>query len=492
MYPANPYNLSAVDRIVHGVMMHTPAPIRFIPFLLLVTVSSADISAVEAAAWKLAPTGLPERLVTLPQGEVSREEFLQAIHASAIVTPRAFDVKEGFLRHVVLGMEAARLGLPEPTEVEVTRQLQTEIDQARGEREFQKRLAANGMVVEDIRLALRDGLQLAAIVRKRRDLPAEVTIAGDTARGVYEELCDRYRPVFHTLPREPAQRAATVGGRDFSAREVVDWVVLRARRKRLEHILETLVDSRLLLLCAERLGFKTEGRALPDLLKEMFSSALTDECMKAYVDSLSEELTTIRVRYILVAFDRRPGHVKAIRAFTQKEVTTARLRAEIVQGSLQQGESDFAGAARKYSDCPTRLLDGDLGYLTRSPDIAMGMPPRAYGLDYLRTARGNRSPLRTAPDPLILQTALGLKNGETSGLIRLPNGFALVQRVQTRALQDREIAMPFLRARRSREERERLLRQFKEGGRVKWHWPASRRSAPMAPRKDGWIDSVAR
>jgi parvulin-like peptidyl-prolyl isomerase len=235
-------------------------------------------------------------------------------------------------------------------------------------------------------------------------------------------------------------------------------------------------------------GIDTKGKTTGEIEKE-FLGQPDDKELAAYAKKLGDELDIIRVRHVFAAFDHRRGAAYRNRAFTQEEISRAKLRAEALFDKLDKGELTFDLAVKDHSDCPSAAVGGDLGYLAASFDVVLGIPPKAYLLDYLRLPGGQRTPLATAPDPAIYEAAKMITDGEMSRPVRTATGFSVIMRDETRKLTDLDVAADYLRRRWLSRKRAEIIAKARNDGQVKILWSPSRRHQISGSGSGNWVES---
>jgi parvulin-like peptidyl-prolyl isomerase len=182
-----------------------------------------------------------------------------------------------------------------------------------------------------------------------------------------------------------------------------------------KEVLENLIDRQLLLQAADQKGIRikeTVVAAKLDELKRSYSSSdefasalvrqgLTEEEVRSRVQQglkIQRLLETEVLQNIAVSnseirryYDRnlslyiQPEQVRASHILiavdataSEQQKTEARQRIQLVQSRIAAGD-DFAGLAIEFSQCPSRLRGGDLGYFSRD-QVEMPFGDAAFGL----------------------------------------------------------------------------------------------------------------
>lgn len=413
---------------------------------------------------------LPAVLVQLPGGRVTADEFRAMLLEEATANPARFGLGESFLRHTLILMESVRSGIPAPTSLAVETRLREQIAAA-GE-DYEEQMARSNLTEDDLRRLLRETLLLEAIACRRLGLPEGANPDPARVRQVYEELWKKAEPTFHGLG--VPNRAATVGGVNFTAAEVLNFLVHWGPDRALTDALERLVTRKLIRKRAREKGVDLVGRGTEELLGAILAPELTPEKLRSYYAEIRAELVLQRAAQILCAFDRRPGRAYRPGTISEEAEAKARMRAQALRERLRTGKVGFEELARAHSDCPSASSGGNLGYLADSSDIRLGLPAAAYALDTVRTPQGMRSPLRAPPLPEILEAARRLQPGAISDPIHTEAGYVLVKCIQKREPRGFEPLEPFLRRRRFFALREALLQELLNKG-VRYAWrPADR------------------
>lgn len=428
-----------------------------------------------AAAAKPA-AGLPARLVKLPRGEVTAEEFLQALGDSAAAAPSHFGLGDNFLRHQAIVMEALRLRLNPPAADELDRRIAVEARKAQAAGEpMDKQLADANISTGDFRRMMREGMLFEAIARKRSLLAFDAAVDAELVDKTYTDLMKEYKPEFFGFAAPG--RVATVGGVNFGRTEVVEYLCKWGDDSRLRGVLEGLVQDKLVLGEAERLGVDIRGITAATALDRLTAPHLTDDRLRQYYEKEKAAFALIRVSHIFLAFDSRPGQAYAKGGeANEKDRTRARLLAETILNQLRAKEITFEQAATKYSECPSASAGGDLGYLLDVLDVQLGPSPKAYALDYVRTPRGIASPIVSAPAREIYAAAKTLADGEIGGPVETPTGYSIVRRAGAREPSSFSELLPFLRKRRLIELRTKMLEALRAAG-VEYLWEPEKRGA---------------
>ncbi len=425
---------------------------------------------------------IPDVLVKLPHSTISARDFRRAIQDAATRNPAMFQLGESFLQHSIFIMEAVRLSLKAPTPEAIQARIQQRENEAGGPRSLKVRLADSGLTRADLRRMIREELLFEAITRLHHGMPLNAEIDRKKTLKTFNDLRREYAPVFHGMNLE--QRAATVGGINFTADEIVDYILQWGREKTLSGILDMLVGQRLVLDEAKARGLDIDGLSARQILNSLFAPQLTKASLKKYMRGCRDKFTLVHAAHIFCAFDRKPGQAYHRQPGVDTQtLTDTRMRAEAIYEHLKQGEISFADAARKYSNCPTASQNGELGFLADAFSVKLGLPARAYALDMIRTSTGLHSPISSPPYPEILETARSLKNDEFSKPIQTPTGYSIVKRIGTRTPRNFQAMLPYLRRRRLIELHEQLLTRLREQG-VKYIWsPADRDRKELTKRK---------
>ncbi len=440
--------------------------------LPLLALAGSARAADAPVTWRLDEPQLPEVVVRMPGGGITAMDLRAHIRNAALANPRQFGLGELFLRHALIQMAAARLALPQPSAEEIQQRFRQQVEQAGDLGQLREKLHQAGLTLADFRRELEESLLFEAIVRKRLQL-TEVSAAD--AKAVFAYLQREYRPVYRGLLE---RRAATVDGRNFSVGEVIDFCLTRGRDRVLRNILENLVNARLIKDRAEQQGLNVKGLLPSQVCQKLLAPELTPAKLKAWYATGKDKFPVLRGRHIFCAFDRRPGRAYRDGNPTEEQKIAARMRADSILAQLRQGELEFDAAARHSSDCFTASAGGDLGYLARSGDAAR-VPPQAYGLGFIRTPRGQRSPISLTPAPAIYAALARLQDGETSGIVATRSGYSIVQRLAARSVRNLNLLLPLLQRRRYQEKLAELLVALRAAPR-KYRWTPEERPGAVA------------
>ncbi|MBN2712654.1 MAG: peptidylprolyl isomerase [Planctomycetes bacterium] len=440
-------------------------------------------------AFEFPEPSLPKILVRLPgDGTVTSSELRNAVQLAASANPREFDLREGFVRDVMLTMEYASQNITQPDVMDIGKRVRLAVEQSGGEDAFKLQLDKSGMTMSDIKRVVSKWLMLEKLVRALKKIPDGTEVKNEETLDVLKELGEKYKPRFYDLGIEKSLRVATVGGRNFTSDEVVNWLILNMNEKQLASILDNYVDEKLVVYEANAKGLDIKGKNQAAILAMLFADALTDEALEKYAAGIAKELTVVKTRHIFFAFDRRPGRAYVLSNVDAGNRAKAKARADAVLAAITRNELSFEKCADKYSDCPSASSGGDLGYLARSYDIAAGIPPEAYGLDMIATSAGKRTPISAAPLPEIFIATGKLQDGGVSPVVETSTGYSIINRIETRAITRIEYALPYLRVRRLNEKLEALLTYLKTGGEVSYFWRPS--GADLKKHKsDVWVES---
>jgi peptidyl-prolyl cis-trans isomerase C len=253
-------------------------------------------------------------------------------------------------------------------------------------------------------------------------------------------------PAFGGQNKSPHQKAAIVNGTVITQEELDMemnfWIPTMGKipddgqlpifQKK---ILERLIKRELLYQDAVKRGIKIEDKAVDDRMETMKKQNFTGEAdyhkmltersiTEAYIRSqLKKSMAIQKLRDIIVGegpsiseneirsyYDQHPQafkqsekvRVSQIRIKTdphadKSEISEARKRIEDIQNKLNNGES-FEALAREFSEDPSKIRDGDLGYIGRG---RMAIP--------------------------IEQAAFSMKAGEISGIVETDFGFHIIK-----------------------------------------------------------------
>jgi len=140
---------------------------------------------------------------------------------------------------------------------------------------------------------------------------------------------------------------------------------------------------------------------------------LTDEVLKKYFQKHARDYdgTKMRVRQILFGL----GDEKS-----KKTIAELKLRAEKLRARIARGEINFAAAAEKFSDAPSKTVGGDQGWISRHGEM---------------------------PEPFSA-TAFALAKGETSLPVVSPFGVHLIQCTEIKPGQKKwsDVKVPLIKA----------------------------------------------
>jgi len=405
---------------------------------------------------------LPPVLVKLPDGPITAADFRAALRDRATVNPQRFQLGESFLRHTLIVMEAVRQEIPTPADAQVRARSAQQAAGVAGALSFEEQLAQAGLTRGDLQRYWREGLLLEATARKQLGQPAPLPLETADLGRIYEGLWKQYAPAFYGLGA--GERAATVGGVNFSPDEVVDYLVQWGGDRALAEVLDQLVCTRGIFREASARGLDTIGLNPEHVLAGLLAPELTVAKLQAYYEAARPALALVRAAHIFCAFDPDPGQAYRVKAVAPEARTRARMRAEEIHQLLRSGKLDFAEAARKHSDCASASEGGDLGYLAPGLDVSLNLPPQAYALDFLRTPQGLRSPIVAPPDPAILETARKLADGGIAAPLETRTGYSIVRRIECRLPRNFDTLQTYLRRRRFLELRDAFLERLRHQG----------------------------
>lgn len=169
------------------------------------------------------------------------------------------------------------------------------------------------------------------------------------------------------------------------------------------------------------------GRSLEEFRQQVRDDALLDRLAIRHLDLSAAEIEAYYQAH-LPEFSRGEQVRARLMLFSQRE------NAEAVAEALKAPDADFAGLAKAFSEDPaTREKGGDMGFFSRE--------------DYTRE---------------ISDAAFGLKPGETSGILTVPDGYAIIR------VEDRRPAGPIPLSEIAAAVRARMELELLEAARLDW------------------------
>ncbi len=447
---------------------------RCLSVLLCLVILCLSFGSAAAEKTGLIPVELPPVLVRFADGEVRAEDLRAAVLEEAGNSPHRYELPRGFLNHVMIRLDRRHLGLPWPREAQLQQRMRQSAAAVGGREVLEELLARSNLTHSDAARSAMMEMMLENIVRYRHGMKPGERIMPNEIKAVLEMLRERYQPQWRGL-QSPV--VAVVGGQHFAAGDVVDYCLAHGRDDVVQATLDGVLNDALLHAEAKRMGIDPAGRRDTALLEAMLGPLLTPESLRQYFQVRRDDFALVQTAYIFCPFPQpldpqhpdKPSQVEGIEA--------ARQRARNIYLRLRQGEfASFAEAARQESRCPTAALGGKLGYLARNLSVAHGIPPEAYRLDYIPGPKGRISPIRVPPEATFLQVLDTLKKGEYSKPVKLVDGYALIQRLETRYPAGADAILPFLKKYRLASENIRLLQALRKHGAPEFLWTASKRT----------------
>jgi len=143
---------------------------------------------------------------------------------------------------------------------------------------------------------------------------------------------------------------------------------------------------------------QTEAQVRESWLTELqltgyVKSLVTEEQLKAYFAANRDHFdrVEVKVRHIVLRVGKNA---------TPTERAAAKEKLEAIRFEIANNKLDFAAAAKKYSQCPSGPVGGDIGYIFRKNGLV---------------------------DEAFCKTAFALKPGELSGVVETDFGFHILQ-----------------------------------------------------------------
>lgn len=408
---------------------------------------------------------LPEILVQIGTGSVTREEYRACLCAAAAAFPSLFGLEDTFLRDTILFLEKKRLGIPTPSAPEVVSRVEAECRQ--GGAELANHLRQLRITPADLCRAAERAILFEALVRARRSTPA--ILSEEVCREVEMALWKEAQPQYYGM-HQPV--TAVIQGRHISREEVLDYCLLQGRDAVLTDLLESAVNEALLRGEAHRRGWTGGAWDEETLLAILFEKETTDAELQAFYEDHRDRFLALRIAHIFLPFDRRRGYTYIPGIYEPSIVEKTKEHAEAIATQIRNGVCSFEEAARRESQCPSASRGGDLGYLVASREIAEGIPPSAYLFD---DRLEGAAPLGMAPDEAIWKAAQKLREGEITGPIRCATGFSIVKRIEGRYPRDIKRMLDFLRHLRTEELKADLLQRLRMQEKIVYLWHPTRR-----------------
>lgn len=416
---------------------------QLLPFCALCAVLLACASAVAGQGLYLPPrAAVPETICEFPGGRLTRAELVTELirlartGAGKIESRLYFSAcpPEGFVDFIVCDMLARRQGIQvAPEEIgEVLRKLEAE---------------QGGAAQLDWELARSRPFPLTRADLQRRtgaeQLAHRLGLVGENAAAIRQSLGARWHGV-------AAEIVASADGRDFTVADLAEYLLLRADDMALQAIIGRLLEDKIILAEAEKMGLNTQGTNSRQQLEEIFSPLISPAALEEYSTLRRNDLLVYRLQMLPLA----PPTLG-------------------VEAYMQQ-------AALKYNEAPTPA-DATAGYryLYRSP--AGGISPLVYGLDFIHDARGNRvNPLEAAGEDLRAR----LREARVGQAVAIyGEGVAPGVGILREVIEPRRLTelLPVLREERLEAQRQRLVTAIMELPQTRMHWRPQDRAAPLAP-----------
>ena len=478
----------------------------------LLAVMAVALPSTASSAGQSEGADLPEVVARFDRVTITRVDLREALLDACLRPPMSRTFGPTFLRGLVLDLEANRLGI-DLDQGTVAEAIRSGGQGSGGRAALMEELEARGLTWYRVSAAMRDAMLYERIARVRYQVPEGEAVQQDEINRLGGELDEEYAPKYYG-PRQPV--AATVGGVDRTAADVVQFLVERGAPDFLRDQIERIASQKRLLLTARQQGrapgpedieralariraqlnragrnargsvptletvLSAQGRPLEEYKRSLdlraqaaamrlLAPELTDEALAEYYDQNRETFRLVRGAHILEPFveDRpyNPGEVtEQAREAARERITDTHMLLRSEADFPKVSQQAFAELARKYSDCPiTAQQGGDLGFVARDAYLARELPPEAYRLDMIRgpSSERPRSPIRSI-EPELTEALFDLPEGTVSDIVSTAYGYHLVRCDRIRYPRDWRSVRSVLYERRLAEETAALTQSLAE------------------------------
>lgn len=412
---------------------------QLLPYYAFCAVLLAGAAAAAEGLYLPPRAPVPEVICEFPDGRLTRAELIAELvrlaRAGELETRLYFTgcPPEGFVDFLVCDMLARRQGVGvAPEEIGAAlRMLEAE---------------QGGAEQLDWELSRSRPVPLTRADLQRRlgaeKLAQKLGMAGENAAALRQSLGARWHGV-------AAEIVASADGRDFTVADLGEYFLLRADDMALQAIIGRLLEEKIILAEAEKMGLNTQGTNSRQQLAQIFAPLVTPAALEEYANLRRNDLLVYRLQML--------------------PVTPPTLG---VEAYLRQ-------RAQAYNEEPFPV-DGAAGYRYFCHLPGSVLSPLAYGLDYVHDARGGRSnPLEEAGAGLYARLwATGVGRAVAIyGEGVAPGVGILCEVIEPRRLTE---LLPVLREERLEAQRRRLVTAIMELPQTRMHWRPQDRVTPVA------------
>ena len=368
--------------------------------------------------------GLPAILAAYPGGALTRLMFRSHLAETLEENPSAFDLPEGYINNEMMRRERERLELPplDPGEAEQRfRQLERE---AGGPDDFRLMLLGAQLTPRDAwRLCLRDAESFQLSQHLLKPPPLHPPLDSTQLDMLFQILRRSYQPSWFGV-KAPLRVASFQRTYNISLDELLDRLIVDAPDIPMQGVFESVLEEALIKAECKRLNLPYT----PDALANYYAEQISDAELLDFYEAHREEMALTSMAWILLAYPQSKSSIPNAAARPDHDsllVEALRLRADIISGRI----SFSAAALLRSDDSASKQRNGVWGYVPAGDWAAEAIDAAAWRLDHFTDNGVRRSPVVAAPNPAVAKALAELKKNQISDAVEVPEGFALVSRL---------------------------------------------------------------